>query len=68
MRELILLAFADEASAFQMRQKLLDLQKQQLITLSDAAIVSRKENGKPKVSQRTSLVGAGAADLALQRG
>lgn len=60
MSELIVLTFEDEASAFQMRDKLLDLQKQQLITLSDAAIVTRKENGKPKVSQLTSLVGAGA--------
>jgi uncharacterized membrane protein len=60
MSELIVLTFDDEASAFQMRDKLLDLQKQQLITLSDAAIVTRKADGKPKVSQLTSLVGAGA--------
>ena len=60
MSDLIVLAFEDEASAFQMRDKLLDLQKQQVITLSDAAIVTRKADGKPKVKQLHSLVGAGA--------
>ena len=37
-----------------------DLQKQQLITLSDAATVIRKEDGNVKVKQANSLVGAGA--------
>jgi uncharacterized membrane protein len=60
MSDLIVLAFEDEASAFQMRDKLLQMQKQQLITLSDAAIVTRKADGKPKVKQLQSLVGAGA--------
>lgn len=60
MSDLIVLAFEDEASAYQMRDKLLQLQKQQLITLSDAAIVTRKPDGKPKVKQLNSLVGAGA--------
>lgn len=60
MSELIVLAFNNEESAFQMRDKLLELQKQQLITLSDAAIVTRKADGKPKVKQLHSLVGAGA--------
>ena len=60
MSELIVLTFEDEASAFQMRDKLLQLQKQKIVTLADAAIVTRKENGKPKVKQLQSLVGAGA--------
>jgi len=60
MSELIVLTFEDEVSAFQMRDKLLQLQKQKVITLADAAIVTRKENGKPKVKQLQSLVGAGA--------
>lgn len=33
MSDLIVLTFSDEASAFQMRDKLLQLQKEQLITL-----------------------------------
>lgn len=60
MSDLIVLAFEDEASAFQMRDKLLQMQKQQVITLADAAIVTRKANGKPKVKQLYSLVGSGA--------
>jgi uncharacterized membrane protein len=60
MSELIVLAFDNEASAFQMRDKLLQLQKQELITLADAAIVIRDKKGKPKVKQLQSLVGAGA--------
>ena len=60
MSDLIVLTFEDEVSAFQMRDKLLQLQKQKLITLADAAIVTRKSNGKPKVKQLQSLVGAGA--------
>lgn len=60
MSDLIVLSFDNEASAFQMRDKLLDLQKQQVITLADAAIVIRDQNGKPKVKQLHSLVGAGA--------
>ncbi|WP_197409740.1 DUF1269 domain-containing protein [Haloferax profundi] len=42
------------------RDKLYDLQKQELIKLDDAAIVVRKENGKTKVDQAVSLVGTGA--------
>jgi uncharacterized membrane protein len=60
MSELIVLAFDNEASAYQMRDKLLSLQKQQLISLGDAAIVVRQANGKPKIKQLQSLVGAGA--------
>ena len=60
MSDLIVLSFDNEASAFQMRDKLLDMQKQQVITLSDAAIVIRDKKGKPKVNQLHSLVGAGA--------
>ena len=60
MSDMIVLVFDNEANAFQMRDKLLSLQKQQLISLADAAIVVRKENGKPKIKQLHSLVGAGA--------
>ena len=60
MSTLVVLAFKDETSAEQMRDKLKELQKQQLISLSDAAIVVRKQDGKVKVKQAVSLVGAGA--------
>lgn len=60
MSDLIVLSFDNEASAFQMRDKLIDMQKQELITLADAAIVIRDKKGKPKVKQIQSLVGPGA--------
>ena len=60
MSDLIVLAFDNESNAFMMRDKLLQLQKQQLITLSDAASVIRDKKGKPKVKQLQNLVGAGA--------
>lgn len=60
MSELIVFAFKDETGAAEMSAAIQDLQKQQLITLSDAATVIRKEDGKVKVKQANSLVGTGA--------
>ena len=60
MATMVVLAFKDETSAAQMRDKLVGLQKLQLISLSDAAVVVRKQDGKVKVKQAVSLVGAGA--------
>lgn len=60
MQELIVLAFDSEDGALNVRDKLNDLQKQELITLGDAAVVIREDEGKPKVKQATSLVGSGA--------
>jgi len=60
MSDLIVLAFDSEDGAIQMRDKLVSLQKQHLITLEDAAVVVRRQDGKVKVKQATSLVGAGA--------
>lgn len=60
MNELIVLAFDNEDGALNVRDKLNELQKQELITLGDAAVVVREGDGKPKVKQAQSLVGAGA--------
>jgi uncharacterized membrane protein len=43
-----------------MREKLYQLQRRELITIEDAAVAVRKENGQVKVKQAHSLVGAGA--------
>ena len=51
MSEMIVFAFKDATGAEQMRDKLGRLQKEQLITLSDAAVVVRKPDGKVKVKQ-----------------
>ena len=60
MATMVVLAFKDETGAAQMRDKLAGLQKLQLISLSDAAVVVRRQDGKVKVKQAVSLVGAGA--------
>lgn len=43
-----------------MRDRMYDLQKRELITIEDAAVVVRNERGRAKVKQAHSLVGAGA--------
>lgn len=60
MSDLIVLAFKDETGAAQMRDELVGLQKQHLISLADAAVVVRQQDGKVKVKQAVNLVGAGA--------
>ena len=60
MSELVEFAFGNEIGAEEMRDSLGGLQKQQLIALEDAAVVVRRQDGKVKVKQAVSLVGAGA--------
>ncbi len=60
MANLIVFAFDNETEAERMRDKLVDMQKQEIISLQDAAVVIRREDGKVKVKQAQSLVGAGA--------
>jgi uncharacterized membrane protein len=60
MSQLVVFAFKDEQGAEQMRDELGRLQKLHLIQLSDAAVAIRKQDGKVKVKQAVSLVGAGA--------
>jgi uncharacterized membrane protein len=58
--ELVVFAFETETGAAEMGDELQRLQKQQLITLDDAAVVVRRQDGKVKVKQAVSLVGEGA--------
>lgn len=60
MSDLVVLAFDSEDGAKQMLGEVERLQKTRLITLDDAAVVYRRPDGKPKVVQAHSLVGAGA--------
>jgi uncharacterized membrane protein len=60
MSELFVLAFETETGASEMLDTIGRLQKEELITLEDAAVVVRPMEGKPKVKQAQSLVGAGA--------
>jgi uncharacterized membrane protein len=56
---LIVLAFDSEAGAKQMINRVDSLQKMQILQLDDAATVVRNADGKAKVTQAHSLVGAG---------
>ena len=60
MRELVVVAFQDETGAAEMRDALVELQKQRLVTLDDAVVVVRRLDGKVKVKQAVNLVGSGA--------
>jgi uncharacterized membrane protein len=60
MSELIVLAFPEAHGAERALAEIGRLQREQLIVLEDAATVTREGDGKPKVKQATSLVGAGA--------
>jgi uncharacterized membrane protein len=60
MSTLVVLKFDSEDGAAQMRDRLLSLQKQQLITIDDAAIMKKDANGKPKLEQLNNMAGVGA--------
>jgi uncharacterized membrane protein len=53
-------AFPNDHEAFEVRDELIRLQKQHVITLEDAAVAIRKADGKVKIKQVNSLTGAGA--------
>ena len=60
MSNLFVLKCADEATAQNILDTLKRLNKQHLITVEDAALVTLRSNGKPKIRQDNDLVGAGA--------
>jgi uncharacterized membrane protein len=60
MSDLVVLAFDSQDGAQRTLGEIDRLQKLQLITLDDAAVVERNADGKPKVRQAHNLVGAGA--------
>ncbi len=60
MSSLVVLRFDDINGAEAMRDRMYDLQKRELLTIADAAVVKRNEKGKAKIKQAHSLVGAGA--------
>lgn len=60
MSDLVVLAFDTEDGALGMRDAMVNLQKQHIVELEDAAVVIRRADGKVKVKQAVSLVGQGA--------
>lgn len=60
MSDLVVVAFDTEDGAFKLRDAMASLQKQHIVALEDAAVVVRRQDGKVKVKQAQSIVGAGA--------
>jgi uncharacterized membrane protein len=60
MSNLVVLAFKDEGGAAAFTSEVERMQKMNILKLDDAATVTRNAEGKVKVKQANSLVGAGA--------
>ena len=62
---LVVISFPSEAKAEEVRHKLLELQKEYLIELGDAAIAVKQPDGSVRLNQLVSTTAAGAASGAL---
>lgn len=60
MGTLVAVVFKDESTAFEMRAALARMQKQYLLEMEDAVVVTRDLGGKAKLHQAVSLTTAGA--------
>jgi uncharacterized membrane protein len=60
MSDLIVIVYPTEAKAEEMRQKLISLQKEYLIELSDAVIALKQDSGRVKLSQLMNTTAVGA--------
>lgn len=61
MSNLVVITFEDETTAFEMRAELAKLQKEYLIEMEDAVVVTKSDQGKTKLHQAVNLTAAGAA-------
>ncbi len=60
MSDLVVVAFDNAQEGMAFRAKLVDLQKEYLIDMDDAVVVTKDENGKVKLHQSVNLTAAGA--------
>ena len=60
MSDLVAVVFNDETSAFELRAELAKMQKEYLIDMEDAVVVTKDDKGKVKLHQATNLTMAGA--------
>lgn len=60
MSELIVIAFDDEATGFELRAELVKMQQDYLIEMEDAVVVTRKSEDDIKLHQAVNLTAAGA--------
>lgn len=65
MSDLVVIAFPSEAKAEEVRQKILELQKDYLIELGDAAIAVKQPDGNVRLNQLINTTAAGAASGTL---
>ncbi len=65
MADLVAIAFPSEQKAEEVRQRLLDLQKEYLIELGDAVIAVKQPNGQVKLNQLFHPTATGAVSGAL---
>jgi uncharacterized membrane protein len=61
MSTLVVIGYDDRFKAEEVRLKLIKLQKEYLIDLEDAVVVTKDEKGKVKLHQAVNLTAAGAA-------
>ena len=61
MSDLAVIVFNDETTAFEMRTALAKMQKEYLIELEDAVVVTKDAQNKVKLHQAVNLTAAGAA-------
>lgn len=61
MSDLIAIVYPTEAKAEEVRQRLIELQKEYLIKLGDAVIATKTDAGKIKLNQLVNTTAAGAA-------
>lgn len=60
MSNLVAIAFDNDETAFEVRDKLVAMQKEYLIEMEDAVVVTKNEKGKVKLHQAVNLTAAGA--------
>jgi len=60
MANLVAVVFDDESTAFEMRAALAKMQKEYLIEMEDAVVVTKDTEGKTKLHQAVNLTAAGA--------
>jgi uncharacterized membrane protein len=60
MADLIVVAFDDEATAFELRAALVKLQKEYLLEMEDAVVVTKSADGKVALHQAVNMTAAGA--------
>lgn len=60
MSNLIVVLFDDETSAFDMRTALIKMQREYLIEMEDAVVVTKNDKGKVQLHQAINLTAAGA--------